>query len=58
MTKDISNYVEMEMDSISKVTGEISNYSAIAEEVFLVQKIQSKYQKVLWKLLKKAMELL
>ncbi|MCC5438474.1 ABC transporter substrate-binding protein [Clostridium botulinum] len=34
MTKDISNYVEMEMDSISKVTGEISNYSAIAEEVF------------------------
>ncbi len=24
----------MEMDSISKVTGEISNYSAIAEEVF------------------------
>ncbi len=34
ITKDISNYVEMEMDSISKVTGEISNYSAIAEEVF------------------------
>lgn len=58
MTKDISNYVEMEMDSISKVTGEISNYSAIAEEVFPVQKIQSKYQKVPWKLLKKVMELL
>ncbi len=34
ITKDISNYVDIQMDSISKVIGEISNYSAIAEEVF------------------------
>ncbi|EJO5348859.1 chemotaxis protein [Clostridium botulinum] len=34
ITKDISNYVDVEMESISKVVGEISNYSAIAEEVF------------------------
>ncbi|WP_251862567.1 ABC transporter substrate-binding protein [Clostridium sp. Marseille-Q2269] len=34
MIKDISSYVEVEMNSISEVTGEISNYSAIAEEVF------------------------
>jgi len=34
ITRDISNYVDVQMESISKVIGEVSNYSAIAEEVF------------------------
>jgi ABC-type transport system substrate-binding protein len=31
---DIENYVQLQMNSVSKVVDEISNYSALAEEVF------------------------
>lgn len=34
LTHDIANHVEIQMESIEKVVGEISNYSALAEEVF------------------------
>ncbi|MGE5632780.1 MAG: ABC transporter substrate-binding protein [Caulobacteraceae bacterium] len=34
ITDRISQYVEMQMESVEKVVGEISDYSALAEEVF------------------------
>ncbi|KUO73459.1 MAG: chemotaxis protein [Clostridia bacterium BRH_c25] len=34
VTGNISNYVEIQMDSIQRVVDEISSYSALAEEVF------------------------
>lgn len=34
ITYDLADHVELQMDSINKVIGEISNYSALSEEVY------------------------